>query len=258
MSDLVVVARAVATRNLIHYLKNPALIVPSILFPLVFLMANAGGLSSVQNVPGFDYAPGYTAFQFIFVLLQSAAFGGIFSGFAIAADGESGFNRRLLLAAPRREGILLGYVISGLVRIQITFAVITVVSLIAGMHVDGGVADLVGLYLIGVLVNMTATLWSAGFFLRFPTLQAGPFVQVPVFVGLFLAPVFVPLHLLSGWIHGVASVNPATALLEVGRAFLAGTHADVLLAFGCALGLLALLAVYAMLGLRKAERGLAD
>ena len=102
MSALPAVARAVARRNLIHAFKNPALLLPSLSFPLVFLMAFAGGLSSVGDVPGFDFPSGYTAFQFVFVFLQSAAFGGIFSGFAIAADGESGFNRRLLLASPRR------------------------------------------------------------------------------------------------------------------------------------------------------------
>lgn len=258
MSALLAVSRAIAKRNLIHYLKNPTLIVPSILFPLVFLMANAGGLSNVQNIPGFDYPPGYTTFQFIFVFLQASAFGGIFSGFAIAGDGESGFSLRLMLAASQRKGIVLGYLISGVIRIHLTYTVITGVALLAGMKIDGSAADLFALYLVGLLVNMTATLWSAGFFLRFPTLQAGPFVQIPVFVALFLAPVFVPLSLLTGWIEAIASVNPATALLEAGRSLAAGTSADLVLAFASGLGLLALLSVFALLGLRKAERGLVD
>ena len=68
-------------RTTIHTFKNPAIIVPSLAFPLVFLLAFAGGLSNVQNVPGFGFAAGYTAFQFVFVFLQMAAFGGIFTGF---------------------------------------------------------------------------------------------------------------------------------------------------------------------------------
>ena len=75
------VATAVARRSLIHGFTNPALLVPSILFPLVFLIAFAGGLSAVGDVPGFDFPSGYTAFQFVFVFLQSAAFGGVFTGF---------------------------------------------------------------------------------------------------------------------------------------------------------------------------------
>ena len=53
--------------------------------------------------PGFDYYD-YNAFQFVFVLLQSAAFGGVFIGFSIGADFDSGFTRRLFLAAARPLG----------------------------------------------------------------------------------------------------------------------------------------------------------
>ena len=47
----------------------------------------------------------------MFVFLQSAAFGGVFTGFAVARDFQSGFARRLLLGAPRRGGIIAGYVV---------------------------------------------------------------------------------------------------------------------------------------------------
>ena len=73
--DFLAVAAAVLRRNLIHAFKNPALFVPSIVFPLLFLVAFAGGLSNVANVPGFDFPSGYTAFQFVFVFLQAAAEG---------------------------------------------------------------------------------------------------------------------------------------------------------------------------------------
>ena len=83
--------------------RSPALILPPLIFPLFFYMAFAGGLSAVGDLPGFDYYD-YNAFQFVFVLLQSAAFGGVFIGFSIAADFDSGFTRRLLLAARRPLG----------------------------------------------------------------------------------------------------------------------------------------------------------
>ena len=62
------------------------------------------GCRASATCPGFDFPSGYTAFQFVFVLLQAAAFGGVFTGFGIAADFERGFARRLLLAAPNRLG----------------------------------------------------------------------------------------------------------------------------------------------------------
>lgn len=79
-------------------------------------------------------------------------------------------------------------------------------------------------------------------------------MQTPIFLILFLAPVYVPLDLLSGWIHEVAIVNPATAFLDAGRGLIAGVPDHTGLALGCALGLLALLVVWALTGLRSAER----
>ena len=247
------VALAVAWRGIHNAFTNPAILVPSMLFPLFFFTAFAGGLSRVADVPGFDFPAGYTAFQFVFVFLQSAAFGGIFNGFAIARDFESGFSRRLLLAAPRRSGIVAGYGLVALVRWLATAAVVTVVALVAGMEVLGSGVELVGLLGLGLLVNVAALLWAAGIAFRFRTLQAGPLMQVPVFLTLFLAPVYVPLELLDGWIHAVASVNPATFLLEAGRGLIAGDPVEVAVAFAVAFGAVGLFLLWALRGLKSAE-----
>ena len=247
------VARGVAWRTLHNVFTNPSLFVPSIVFPLFFFVAFAGGLSRVQEVPGFNYSEGYTAFQFVFVLLQSAAFGGVFTGFGIARDFESGFARRLLLAAPSRTGILLGYAVAALLRWLVTAAVLTTVALAAGMNVGGSGVDLFGLYTLALIVNAAALLWAAGVAMRLRTMQAGPIMQFPVFLVLFFAPVYVPLALLSGWIHGIATVNPLTRVLEAGRGFLAGSPTEVAAAFGAALALAAAFSFWALRGLRKAE-----
>jgi ABC-2 type transport system permease protein len=247
------VARAVAWRSIHNFLTNPALAVPALIFPLFFFAAFAGGLSTISKVPSFDFPTGYTAFQFVFVLLQSAAFGGVFTGFGIARDFESGFGRRLMLAAPRRGGIVVGYAIAALARAMITWVVLVAIALIAGMRIDGDGVDLVGLFGLAVIVNVTATMWATGVALRVRSIQGGPLMQLPTFTILFLAPVYVPIHLLSGWIHAVASVNPVTALLEAGRGFISGSPTLVVLAFAAALGSAGLLALWARGGLHRAE-----
>ena len=253
MSGFVSVARAVAWRGIHNAFTNPSILIPSLLFPFFFFTAFAGGLSRVADVPGFDFAAGYTAFQFVFVFLQSAAFGGIFNGFAIARDFESGFARRLLLAAPRRTGIIAGYALVALVRWAAIASIVLVVALIAGMEVLGDPDELFALVLLGLLVNVSAVLWACGIAMRFRTLQAGPLMQVPVFLTLFLAPVYVPLDLLSGWIHAVASVNPATFLLEAGRSLISGQPEEIALAFLLAAALAGALSLWAFRGLRRAE-----
>ena len=247
------VARGVAWRMLHNVFTTPSLLIPSIVFPLFFFTAFAGGLSRVSNVPGFDFAQGYTAFQFVFVLLQSAAFGGVFTGFGIARDFESGFARRLLLAAPHRSGIVLGYALAALTRWFVTVIVLTAVAFAVGLKVGGSGVDLFGLYALGLILNVAALLWACGVAMRFRTLQAGPVMQLPVFLVLFFAPVYVPLSLLQGWIHAVAVVNPLTRVIEAGRGFLAGTPTEVGAAFGAALALALGFSLWAFRGLRKAE-----
>jgi ABC-2 type transport system permease protein len=247
------VARAVSWRTLHNVFTNPSLLIPSLLFPLFFFTAFAGGLSRVRNVPGFDFPQGYTAFQFVFVVLQSAAFGGVFTGFGIARDFENGFARRLLLAAPHRFGIVLGYGFAALVRWLVTVSVLTVVAFAVGMQVGGSGVDLFGLYALGLLLNVAALLWACGVAMRFRTMQAGPVMQFPVFLVLFFAPVYVPLALLQGWIHDIAVVNPLTRVVESGRGFVAAQPTEVAAAFGAAIGLGILFLWWAVRGLRSAE-----
>ena len=64
-------------------------------------------------------------------------------------------------------------------------------------------------------------------------------MQMPVFLILFLAPVYVPLALLAGWVHAVAKVNPFTALIEGGRDLISGQSFDAWLAYGIAFALAA-------------------
>jgi ABC-2 type transport system permease protein len=82
--------------------------------------------------------------------------------------------------------------------------------------------------------------------------QASPIMQTPVFLILFFAPVYVPLSLLRG-MHGVATANPLTRLLEACRSLLAGQPVEVAIAFGVAAGLIALFALWSLGGLRRAE-----
>jgi ABC-2 type transport system permease protein len=246
------VAGAVAGRQIYKYFGNPAFLAPA-LFPLFFFVAFAGGLTRVGDVPGFDYSAGYIAFQYVWALLQAVAMGGAFTGFSIAGDFENGFARRLLLAASNRSGIILGYMIASLARVTITGALVTAIALIAGIPISGGY-DLFGLIGLAVLVNVAATLFGAGVAMLMRTQQAGPVIRTPIFLVLFLAPVFVPLNLLRGWIEAAARLNPFTTILDAARGFLAGEPTNVLPAYAIGLALALTFALWALFGLRSAEK----
>jgi ABC-2 type transport system permease protein len=174
LEDTVAVARGVSWRVLHTFFTNKAFLLPSVAFPLFFFTAFVGALSRIRDVPGFDFPTGYTAFQFVFVLLQSAAFAGVFTGFGIARDFEYGFSRRLFLAVPHRSSLILGYAIAALGRWAMVSGLLTVVALAAGMQVGGSGVDIVALYTLGVIVNAAALLWACGIAMRVRSLQAGP------------------------------------------------------------------------------------
>jgi ABC-2 type transport system permease protein len=246
------VAWAVAGRQVYKYFTNPAFLAPA-LFPLFFFVAFAGGLTRVGDVPGFDYAAGYIAFQYVWALLQAVSMGGAFTGFSIAGDFENGFARRLMLAASNRYGIILGYTIASLVRATMTGTLVTVIALVAGIPISGGF-DIFGLVGLAVLINIAATLFGAGVAMLLRTQQAGPVIRTPIFLVLFLAPVFVPLNLLTGWIETVARLNPFTPILGTARGFLAGNPTNVVPAFAISAALVVVLALWAVYGLRRAEK----
>ena len=190
------------------------MVLPALLFPMFFFTAFAGGLSRVDSVPGFEYGGGYTTFVYGFVLLQASAFGGVSPGLRdrarlrvrlLAPDDarrvEPGRDHRGLLDRGARCALF-------------TIAVITVVALLTGLEISGGAIDVVGLYTLALLVNAAAMLFGSGVAMRMRTMQAGPLIQLPAFLILFLAPVWVPFDLLTGWVKAAATVNPITLVIE--------------------------------------------
>ena len=252
MGSFFQVAWAVAGRQTYKYFTNPAFLAPA-LFPLFFFVAFAGGLTRVGDIPGFNYAAGYIAFQYVWALLQAVTMGGAFTGFSIASDFENGFARRLMLAASNRYGIILGYTMASLVRAFMTGTLVTVLALLTGMPITGGF-DFFGLIALAILANIAATLFGAGIAMMLRTQQAGPVIRTPIFLVLFLAPVFVPLNLLTGWIETVARLNPFTAILGASRGYLAGDPQNVVPAFATSAALILALSLWAAFGLRQAEK----
>lgn len=246
-------ALGVAWRSLHNVFTNPALLFPALIFPLFFLAAFAGGLSAVSQTPSFEYPEGYTTFVFGFVLLQASALGGVFTGFSIAADFQFGMGRRMLLATRHRTAIIAGYALTAMVRVLVTWTVVTTVALAAGMSIGGNAAEIAALYVLSLTVNVVALLFASGVALRLRTLQAGPLMQFPVFILLFMTPVYVPQALLVGWISHVAKVNPLTLVLNTNRDLLAGLSAEIILTYGVMLGLILLLSTWAVSGMRSAE-----
>ena len=134
----------------------------------------------------------------------------------------------MLLATRHRTAIIVGYAITAMVRVLVTWTVVTCVAL-ARRHEGRRQRRRRRrpLHCSRSRVNVVALLFACGIALRLRTLQAGPLMQFPIFILLFLTPVYVPQALLAGWISHVAKVNPLTLVLNTNRDLLAGLSAEI-------------------------------
>jgi ABC-2 type transport system permease protein len=248
------VARGVAYQCTRKLIRLPPKLLPSLLLPLFMFAAFGGALGALGSTKGFGYYS-YTAFVFVFVLYMASMFSAVFTTFDVAADFESGFGNRMMLAAPRRLAIVGGYVMVALWRGVFNIVIVFAVALATGMSVRGDALDIVALVALALLLNTATTLYGTGVALRFQSTAAGVLVLIPTFMLFFVSPIFIPRHQLSGWLRDAADVNPLTPVLEAGRGFLAEDPVKVALAFASLAGLLALFSVWVIGGMHKAERG---
>ncbi len=245
---------AIAGRTLRTTFRNPALLMPPLVAPLIFFAVVGAGLGALGRAPGFDFPGGYTSFSFVFILLNAASFASAFAGLALAQDLESGFSRRLMMAAGRRSALVVGYALTAVVRVALGVAVIFAVGMAVGVRPHGSGWSVV--WLVGIVFGfgIAVALWAIGMSFRTRSVQGAPATQIPVLMAMFFAPAFAPLALLGGWIHGAARWNPVSYLFESGRGFLANDPAGVGLSLASIVGLLTLLTVWVATGLRRASK----
>ena len=96
-------ALEVARRSVLQTLRQPAMVVPPVLFPLVLMGINVGGLDAATLLPGFP-TDNYLNFAIAFPFIQGSLFASINAGSALARDVENGFLRRLALTPMVRGG----------------------------------------------------------------------------------------------------------------------------------------------------------
>lgn len=245
---------AVALRRIRLFAGNRAISLPYFVMPLLFLAFGGGGLSNLGSVPAFDFPSGYTTFFFVYVVLQGSAFAGAGAGAAIASDFETGFMRRLLIAAPHRLSVIAGYILGAVSLALFLMFFLTLVGLAVGVRMDGNPLQLAGLYATAVLLTVVSSLWTAGFALRIRVSRAQTSATMPIFLTLMLSPAFVPRPLLSSWLRVAADHNPYTAILESSRGLISGRPDETTLAYLVALGLVAAFSLWTITGLRVALR----
>ena len=241
-SSLLTQVAALARRSTMRTLRQPAVIVSALLFPMMFFSINASGLDAASRIPGFP-TDSYLDFAFAFPLVQASLFGAITAGSDLARDIESGFFDRLSLT-PMRPVALLGGMLAGVVALGLLQGVVFLaVGLLMGVNVSSGVPGMFVLVSLTVLVALGFGGIGAILAIRTGSVEAVESAFPLFFVAIFMSSINLPRDLIEAdWFRFVATINPISYLVEGIRSLvITGWDAQALiLGFGCAVAIMVL------------------
>jgi ABC-2 type transport system permease protein len=252
VSLAVVQASILARRSIIRTARQPALVIFPIVFPVLLLAVNAGGLKAETRLPGFP-TNSFLAFALAVPFVQGALLSTVNANVEFARDIQTGFLNRLALTPVRSLVLLVGQ-LGGLITIAVVQGVFYLaVGIIFGVRLKSGFAG--GLLLL-VLEAMIAFAfagmgsWAA---LRTGSTDAVQSLFPVFFVFLFISSMNIPRNLIeTTWFRWAATANPVSYLIEAVRSLvITGWDGEALgLGFAVAGGVSALgfaLAAHALL-----------
>ena len=241
-----------ARRALLQTLRQPAMVFPSLVFPLVLVAVASGGLDSATSLPGFP-ADSYLAFIFAVPFIQGPLFAMINAGSALARDVENGFLKRLAMTPVQRAALLCGQ-LAGVIAVSLGAAVFyLVVALAAGVSVASGPLGVAALLALALLIAVAFAALGALVGLRSGSGEAVQGMFPLFFVLLFLSSMYLPRPLIEqDWFRAIATYNPVSYLIEGIRSLIVTGWDGQALALG--FGLAAAIAVAAVAGASAAMR----
>jgi ABC-2 type transport system permease protein len=203
-----------ARRSVLQTLRQPAMVIPPVLFPLVLMGINVGGLDAATDIPGFP-TDSYLDFAIAFPFIQGSLFASINAGSAVARDVETGFLNRLALTPMQRAALLLGNLSGVMVVALISSLIYLAVGFAAGLTVVSGFSGVLVLLVLALLIALAFASLGSFIGLRTGSGEAVQGVFPLFFVFLFLSSSSLPRDLIEqDWFRIIATYNPISYLFE--------------------------------------------
>ena len=205
---------AMSKRAILALARQPALVVPSLVFPLFFLALGTSSFSRTIDLPGFPDVDSYLDFALAGAIVQGVLFGSTVSATALATDIEDGFFDRLLAAPTTRSGIIVGRLAGGMTYGAFQTVFFIVVLLPFGLSVRGGVPSAVALVISGTVLALAVGALMSSMAIATGSSEAVQGSFPLLFIALFFSSAFFPRETMSGAYRRLADLNPVSYLVE--------------------------------------------
>ena len=248
MSQVLLLAR----RSVVRTLRQPAMVVPSLVFPLMLLAINSSGLDSTTRLPGFP-TDSYFQFALAIPFIQGALFCANSAGTNMANDIESGFLNRLSLTPLRRVELMMGQLTGILALGLIQAFTFVAVGLVFGDGIKAGFGGVLVLLGLSLMISLAFGCIGAFVALRSGNGESVQGVFPLFFAALFLSSMSMPRDLIENhWFQTIANWNPVSYMLEGIRSLvIEGWDGEALaLGFACSGGIALIALVAASSALR--------
>ena len=248
-----------AKRSIRNIRRLPSAFFPALAMPIFNMVVFAGTFFAVTKIPGFPTDRSINWYMPLGIMM-GAAFGGVGLGFTAIRDIETGFYDRLRMSPTSRFSLVIGPLVGTLVRVLLMTSLVIVLGVALGARFEGGVLDIVigvsCLYLAALGLAAIGAGWGLGLAFKFKDMRGAAIMQLSIFLVMFLSSAQVPLNVMSGWLHAVARVNPATNILRLSRVGLVNDASPDHLSWNSVWGGLLAIAVMTALSLMFAVRNL--
>jgi len=205
---------AMSKRSVLALWRQPALVIPSMIFPLFFAALGTSSFGRAINLPGFPKVDSFLDFSLAGTIVQGVLFGSVQSGSALATDIENGFFYRLMAAPSSRLGILVGRLAGAAAYGAFQTLFFSLLLLPFGMSIKGGPLGVLIMVVSGGLIAIAISGFMAAAALKTGSSEAVQGIFPLVFIMLFFSSAFFPRQTMSGAYKHIADFNPISHLIE--------------------------------------------
>lgn len=205
---------ALSKRSILALWRQPALVVPSLIFPLFFAALGTASFSRATSIPGFPEVDSYLDFALAGSVVQGILFGSTVGATALATDIENGFFDRLLSSPSTRTGIIVGRMAGGMAYGFFQTVFFIVVLLPFGLSIKGGVPGVLTMAVGGTVLALAVGALMSAMAIRTGSSEAVQGAFPLLFIALFFSSAFFPRETMSGIYATLADYNPISYLVE--------------------------------------------